>query len=180
MSVPARAESTAGVRRTGEVRHRKYRPPWDRRVISRSHPRGQHTRTAPDLPGSRDNRRIGDTCDMAGQAHRDSRGHEPSSRPDSSSALLAASAAGPGGGVASAISEPRPATASVTTRATYRALLAKGLASEEAANLTAFLCGLPIADVRWDLCQVNRLLFLRELERTGSFGLHDGGPTGSY
>jgi hypothetical protein len=117
---------------------------------------------------------------MAGQAHRGSRGRGRSSRRDSSSAVLAASGAGPRGGIAPATSEPRPTTAGIATRATYRSLLAKGLASEEAANLTAFLCGFPIADVRWDLLQVNRLLFLRELERTGRFGSHDGGPTGPH
>ena len=50
----------------------------------------------------------------------------------------------------------------------------KGLAPEEAANLTAFLCGLPIADVHWSLRQVNQLLFLRQLASTGRFGSGDG------
>jgi hypothetical protein len=46
----------------------------------------------------------------------------------------------------------------------------------EAANLTAFLCGIPVADVHWSLRQVNHLLFLREMARTGRFGPLDGDP----
>ena len=62
----------------------------------------------------------------------------------------------------------------LVTRSTYRLLLMKGLAPDEAANLTAFLCGIPVADVHWSLRQVNQLLFLRELARTGRFGPADG------
>ena len=60
------------------------------------------------------------------------------------------------------------------TRSTYRLLQMKGLAPDEAANLTAFLCGIPVADVHWSLRQVNLLLFLRELARSGRFGPADG------
>jgi hypothetical protein len=60
------------------------------------------------------------------------------------------------------------------TRATYRLLQMKGLAPEEAANVTAFLCGIPVADVHWSLNQINQLLFLRQLARTGRFGATDG------
>jgi hypothetical protein len=60
------------------------------------------------------------------------------------------------------------------TRSTYRNLLVRGLAPEEAANLTAFMCGIPIAEVRWSLRQVNQLLFLRRLAATGRFGAFDG------
>ncbi len=71
--------------------------------------------------------------------------------------------------------DPARATADqLLTGATYRQLLMKGLAPDEAANLTAFLCGIPVADVHWSLRQVNRLLFLRELARTGRFGSADG------
>ncbi len=56
-------------------------------------------------------------------------------------------------------------------------LLVRGLAPDEAANLTAFLAGLPIEDAAWTLGQVNRLLFLRELARARRFGGLDG--TGS-
>ena len=37
------------------------------------------------------------------------------------------------------------------------------------------LDGIPVADVHWSLRQVNQLLFLRELARTGRFGAADGG-----
>lgn len=68
-----------------------------------------------------------------------------------------------------------PSSADQTiTRSTYRLLLMKGLAPDEAANLTAFLCGIPVADVHWSLRQVNLLLFLRELARSGQFGPADG------
>jgi hypothetical protein len=76
---------------------------------------------------------------------------------------------------------PRPAaprpdeTTQFLTRSTYRQLMTRGLTPEEAASLTAFLCGIPVADVRWSIGQVNRLLFLRELARTGRFGPYDGG-----
>ena len=50
----------------------------------------------------------------------------------------------------------------------------RGLAPEEAATLTAFLCGIPVGEVHWSLRQVNQLLFLRELARTGRFGARDG------
>lgn len=60
------------------------------------------------------------------------------------------------------------------TRATYRLLLLKGLAPDEAANLTAFLCGIPVGSQRWRLPEVNRLLFLRELSQGGGFGSDDG------
>lgn len=57
----------------------------------------------------------------------------------------------------------------LVTRSIYRQLLLKGLAPDEAANLTAFLCGIPVADVTWSLRQINQLLFLRELARNGRF-----------
>jgi hypothetical protein len=62
----------------------------------------------------------------------------------------------------------------LVTRSTYRLLQMKGLAPDEAANLMAFLCGIPVGDARWSLRQVNELLFLRELARTGRFGAADG------
>jgi len=66
---------------------------------------------------------------------------------------------------------PTPVTdPSVPTLPTHRALVRKGLTVAEAANLTAFLCGIPLRDVQWSLAQVNRLLFLRELHRTGRIG----------
>ena len=46
------------------------------------------------------------------------------------------------------------------TRSTYRHLVSRGLAPDEAATLTAFMCGIPIAEVHWSIRQVNQLLFL--------------------
>lgn len=71
----------------------------------------------------------------------------------------------------------RTAADQLVTRSTYRQLLMNGLAPDEAANLTAFLCGIPVADVHWSLGQVNQLLFLRELARMGRFGPADGEAT---
>jgi hypothetical protein len=68
-----------------------------------------------------------------------------------------------------------PLTAPATRR-TFRTLTALGLSPEEASNLTAFMCGIPIDGARWSLRQVNELLFLRELQRTGRFGRSDGRP----
>jgi hypothetical protein len=45
----------------------------------------------------------------------------------------------------------------------------RGLAPDEAANLTAFLAGIPVGEARWTLRQINQLLFLREMNRTGQF-----------
>jgi len=63
------------------------------------------------------------------------------------------------------------------TRSTYRSLVSRGLAPDEAATLTAFMCGIPIAEVRWSLRQVNELLFLRAMAQAGRFGSSDGGPS---
>jgi hypothetical protein len=59
---------------------------------------------------------------------------------------------------------------SLAPHRTYRALLRKGLTITEASNLTAYLCGIPLNDVQWSLAQVNKLLFVRELHRTGRIG----------
>jgi hypothetical protein len=61
-----------------------------------------------------------------------------------------------------------------TTLTTYRHLTMRGLRHHEAVALTAFMCGIPIAEARWSLRQVNHLLFLRELARSGRFGALDG------
>jgi hypothetical protein len=52
----------------------------------------------------------------------------------------------------------------------------RGLTPDEAANLTAFLCGIPVTDHHWKLSEVNRLLFIRALARSGRFGERDGAP----
>lgn len=71
--------------------------------------------------------------------------------------------------------QARTAADTLLTGSTYRMLLMRGLTPEEAANLTAFACGIPTAEVHWSLRQVNQLLFLRELARSGRFGALDGG-----
>jgi hypothetical protein len=53
-------------------------------------------------------------------------------------------------------STDRPVAASL--KATYRALLARGLEAGEAANLTAFLHGLPSAGFRWTLPEVEAII----------------------
>lgn len=50
------------------------------------------------------------------------------------------------------------------------------MTAAEAANLTAYLCGIPLHDVQWSLAQVNRLLFMRELHRSGRIGEDAGNP----
>jgi hypothetical protein len=56
-------------------------------------------------------------------------------------------------------STDRPVAASL--KATYRALLARGLESGEAANLTAFLHGLPSAGFKWTLPEVEAIVHRR-------------------
>jgi hypothetical protein len=53
-------------------------------------------------------------------------------------------------------STDRPVAASL--KATYRALLARGLEAGEAANLTAFLHGLPSAGFRWTLPEIEAII----------------------
>jgi hypothetical protein len=45
----------------------------------------------------------------------------------------------------------------------------RGLAPDEAANLTAYLAGIAVGDTHWTLAEINQLLFLREMNRTGEF-----------
>jgi len=56
-------------------------------------------------------------------------------------------------------STDRPVAASL--KATYRALLARGLEAGEAANLTAFLHGLPSAGFRWSLAEIEAIVHRR-------------------
>jgi hypothetical protein len=68
-----------------------------------------------------------------------------------------------------------PATPSAPSpRSVWRLLQMKGMTPDEAANLTAFLHGLPTADLHWTLPQLNKLLFLRQMRQTGRFGDTDG------
>jgi hypothetical protein len=50
------------------------------------------------------------------------------------------------------------------------------MAPEEAANLTAFISGLPVGEGHWTIKQINELLFLRRMAETGRFGGLDGKP----
>jgi hypothetical protein len=59
-------------------------------------------------------------------------------------------------------------------RATFLLLQQQGLTPLEAASLTAFMCGLPTADLRWSLKQISQMLFLQRLYQLGRFGSTDG------
>ncbi len=109
---------------------------------------------------------------MAGQGRRGTRGHGRSFRADSSPSVTLVTADASVPAVRSSSAPAR--TTRPGTRATYRNLLLRGLAPEEAANLTAFLCGIHVGSQPWKLDEVNRLLFLRELQAAGRFGFHDG------
>ena len=54
--------------------------------------------------------------------------------------------------------EPTDRPISASLKATYRALLARGLETGEAANLTAFLHGLPSAGFRWSLPEIEAIV----------------------
>ena len=116
---------------------------------------------------------------MAGQARRGTRGQGRSSRDDSSwPVLAAASAAVSGSVIATSTTELKAETQqALATRSTYRHLLMKGMAPEEAANLTAYLAGIPVGEAHWTLKQINQLLFLRQMCQTGRFGDADGNRT---
>jgi hypothetical protein len=108
---------------------------------------------------------------MAGQARRGTRGRGRSSTDAPSWPVIAAvSAAGSGSAIATTmeVSRPEP-TRALPTRATYRNLILRGLAPDEAANITAYLAGIQVGESHWTLRQVNQLLFLREMNRTGHF-----------
>jgi hypothetical protein len=114
---------------------------------------------------------------MAEQGRRrGTRGRDRSSQADPSWPVLAAgSAAGSGSSTGTTALRAAPSTShDVRTRATYRLLLMRGLAPDEAANLTAFMSGIQVGGQGWKLNQVNKLLFLRELNRSGRFGETDG------
>jgi hypothetical protein len=110
---------------------------------------------------------------MAEQSRRGSRG---SGRPVRSPSPSAAPDASTTSDAVRPSQRPAPATRrlpapsrTLLTGPTYRRLLQGGLNPTEAANLTAFLCGLPLGPTAWRLGEINRLLFLRELHREGRF-----------
>ena len=115
---------------------------------------------------------------MAGQARRGTRGQGRSQRDDSSYPVLAAASAAVSGSATatSTVDLSAETQPSVATRSTYRHLLLKGMAPEEAANLTAYMAGIPVGAARWTLKQINQLLFLRQMNQTGRFGGTDGNP----
>ncbi len=65
------------------------------------------------------------------------------------------------------VSEPMDDRRNSEIRATYRALLLRGLEPGEAANVTAYLSGLPSAGIRWTVAEVETIVRRRadELRR---------------
>jgi hypothetical protein len=61
-------------------------------------------------------------------------------------------------------SPPRPSP-TPATRATHRLLMLRGLTTGEAANLTAYTCGIRAGERPWKVEEINRLLFLRDLHQ---------------
>src|SRR2546426_7484077 len=66
----------------------------------------------------------------------------------------------------------------VSLKATYRALLARGLEAGEAANLTAFLHGLPSAGVKWSLAEIEAIVQKR-ISHAAEVRAAAGAATGS-
>jgi hypothetical protein len=84
--------------------------------------------------------------------------------------LAAASVAASGSDTATTSPPASPAsTPELATKATYRNLIIRGLAPDEAANLTAYLAGIGVGGSHWTLRQINQLLFLRQMNRNGHF-----------
>ena len=115
---------------------------------------------------------------MAGQEQHGSSDRARSSR-DGSPLVLAAERSAGGSGSAPTISTAMPIQApspspTPSPRTVSRLLQMRGMSPDEAANLTAFLYGLPTADLRWSLPQLNQLLFLRQMRQSGRFGPDDG------
>ena len=106
---------------------------------------------------------------MAGRERRGTRAQGRSPRVASSwPALAAASVVASGSATDTSITAVSPSTSTtLATRSTYRTLIMRGMAPEEAANLTAFMAGLPVGQGRWTLKQINELLFLRRMHETG-------------
>ncbi len=116
---------------------------------------------------------------MAGQPRRGTRGQGRSSRGDSSWPVLAVASGVASGSATDTLISPDSLESqeALRTRATYRTLLMKGMAPDEAANLTAYMAGIPIGESHWTLRQVNQLLFLRQMQRTGRFDTGAEAPT---
>ena len=93
------------------------------------------------------------------------------------SAVVSGSGTGTGAGTSKPVLTAARLSPEARTRATFRLLLMRGLAPDEAAALTAFVSGIPIAGQAWSLTEINQLLFLRGLRHTGRFGESDGRPS---
>jgi hypothetical protein len=72
---------------------------------------------------------------------------------------------------------PRAVACPPLPHVTFRLLQSQGLTPIEATRLTAFLCGLPTAGLRWSLHQINQLLFLQQLYQAGRFTVDDRNET---
>ena len=123
----------------------------------------------------------GGTWTMADRRRSGARATGARSRAAASSPAAGAGSAAGSGSSTSTAPKPTPtgprrpsANHDPATRATYRLLLLRGLGPDEAANLTAYLCGLPVGEAHWSLGEINRLLFLRDLARSGRWSLDDG------
>jgi hypothetical protein len=66
---------------------------------------------------------------------------------------------------AAVTSDPRP-----TFGTPYRELVARGFNPTEAGNLTAYLNGMTIGRRPWALTELNNVLFLKYLYRSGQLG----------
>jgi hypothetical protein len=66
---------------------------------------------------------------------------------------------------------PNPAS---PARSLTAQLVSRGLDANEAANLTAFINGLAVGVLPWEIDELSHVLFLRELDRLGNFGANDG------
>ncbi len=108
---------------------------------------------------------------MAGQAHREPRVRGRSARVDSSWPATAAASGEESGSATETTTSPlrRDTPAELRTRSTYGNLLMRGLAPDEAANLTAYLAGIAVGEAHWTIRQINQLLFLRQMNRIGQF-----------
>jgi hypothetical protein len=61
-------------------------------------------------------------------------------------------------------------------RSIYRALLVRGLQPAEAANLTAYLAGLPSSGLRWTIPEVEAIVRRRAAEAAASDADDQAGP----
>jgi hypothetical protein len=106
---------------------------------------------------------------MAGRTHRGDRDTAGSSRGVLSLDRTAASAVASGSDIDTTTPSTPTPLPEQPIQSTYRKLIMRGLAPDEAANLTAYLAGIAVGDTHWTIRQVNQLVFLREMARDGRF-----------